>query len=37
MRANKTTASYNEYILKNSFVWENNIPSDIYSSLSYIE
>lgn len=37
MRANKTAASYNEYILKNSFVWENNIPNDIYNSLSYIE
>lgn len=37
MRANKTAASYNEYILKNSFIWENNIPGDIYNSLSYIE
>lgn len=37
MRANKTAANYNEYILKNLFVWENNIPSDIYNSLSYIE
>lgn len=37
MRANKTAASYNEYILKNSFVWEDNIPSDIKSSLNYIE
>lgn len=37
MRANKTVASYNEYILKNSFIWENNIPSDIYNDLDYIE
>lgn len=29
MRANKTASSYNEYILKNSYVWENNVPSDI--------
>lgn len=29
MRANKTAVSYNEYILKNSYVWENNVPSDI--------
>ena len=29
MRANRTANSYNEYILKNSYVWEDNIPSDI--------
>lgn len=37
MRANKTASTYNNYILKNSYVWENNIPSDIYMELSYIE
>lgn len=37
MRANKTAASYNEYVLKNSFVWDGNIPKDIDSSLEYIE
>lgn len=37
MRANKTAASYNEYILKNSFVWEDNIPKDIQERLEYIE
>ena len=37
MRANKTAASYNEYILKNSFVWEDNIPKDIQERLGYIE
>ena len=37
MRANKTAASYNEYILKNSFVWEDNIPKDIKKRLEYIE
>ena len=36
MRANKTAASYNEYILKNTFVWSGNIPSDIKSELEYI-
>ena len=36
MRANKTAASYNEYVLKNSYVWEDNIPSDIESSLLYL-
>lgn len=37
IRANKTAVSYNEYILKNAFVWEDNIPNDIYKSLSYLE
>jgi len=37
MRANKTAASYNEYVLKNSFVWEGNIPNDIKSSLPYVQ
>jgi len=36
MRANKTAASYNEYVLKNAFVWEDNIPADIVSNLPYI-
>lgn len=36
MRANKTAASYNEYVLKNSFVWDGNIPSDILSTLPYL-
>lgn len=37
MRANKTAASYNEYVLKNSFVWDGNIPKDISEKLNYIE
>lgn len=37
MRANRTAASYNEYILKNSFVWEGNVPNDIKQSLDYLE
>ena len=37
MRANKTASSYNNYILENSFVWEDNIPKDIKHKLDYIE
>ena len=37
MRANRTAASYNEYILKNSFVFEGNVPADIAQRLDYIE
>jgi len=37
MRANKTAASYNEYILKNSYVWDGNIPKDINRELEYIK
>lgn len=37
MRANKTAASYNEYVLKNSFVWAGNVPADIYAVIDYIE
>ena len=37
MRANKTANSYNEYILKNNFVWSENIPSDIRSELEIVE
>ena len=36
MRANKTANTYNEYILKNSFVWEGNIPEDIEQKLNLI-
>ena len=36
MRANKTASSYNEYVLKNSFVWKDNVPADIYGKLEYI-
>lgn len=37
MRANKTAVSYNEYILKNSYVWEDNVPGDIDHALKIIE
>ena len=36
-RANRTAATYNNYILKNSFVWSGNIPDDILSELKPIE
>lgn len=35
-RANRTAATYNQYYLKNSYVWKDNIPSDIVAELSYI-
>lgn len=37
MRANKTASSYNNYVLENSFVWEDNIPNDIKGNLPYLE
>lgn len=36
MRANRTAANYNNYILKNSYVWSGNIPEDILSELKPI-
>ena len=36
IRANNTASTYNNYILKNSFVWENNIPDDIVQTLEYL-
>jgi hypothetical protein len=37
MSANRTAASYNNYILENSYVWEDNIPSNIKTKLDYID
>ena len=37
MRANRTAANYNNYILKNFYVWSGNIPDDILSELKPIE
>jgi hypothetical protein len=37
MRANKTASSYNNYVLKNKYVWKNNVPDDIFMVLPYIE
>ena len=36
MRANATASSYNEYVLRNSYVWKDNIPLDISTPLVYI-
>lgn len=37
MRANKTASTYNNYVLQNSYVWEENIPDDINTELKYID
>lgn len=37
MRANKTAATYNNYLLENSFVWKDNIPVDIKDRLDYLQ
>lgn len=37
MRANKTANIYNEYMLKNSYVFEGNIPSDIDYQLEVLK
>ena len=37
MRDNRTAANYNNYILKNSYVWSGNIPEDILAELPIIE
>lgn len=36
MRANQTAAIYNEFILKNSYVFGGNIPKDIRTELEYL-
>ena len=36
-RANSTAIKYNEYILKNSYRWQNNVPFDIKNKLELIE
>ena len=37
MRANSTATSYNEYVLKNSYVWQDNVPEDIRKELEYLK
>ena len=37
MRANRTAASYNLFVLKNSHVWRENVPDDIDMELNYLE
>lgn len=36
-RANRTASTYNNYILQNSYVWEDNIPDDIRYELKPFE
>lgn len=35
--ANKTASNYNNYILKNRYLWDKNLPGDIYIELEVIE
>ena len=37
MRANRIATQYNNYILKNTFVWAKNVPDDIRMTLPIIE
>ena len=37
IRANRTASSYNNYILKNNYVWSDNVPNDIRDRLEIIE
>lgn len=37
IRANNTASTYNNYILKNSYVWQGNVPTDIFMTLEYLE
>lgn len=37
MRANQTASTYNNYILKNNYIFEENVPSDIYMNLAYLD
>ena len=37
LNADKTAVLYNEYVLKNSRVWDGNIPKDIIGELQIIK
>ena len=37
IRANKTAISYNEYVLKNKFVWAGNVPEDVRETLPILD
>lgn len=37
LRANKAALTYNEYFLKNSYVFDGNVPGDIRTELQLIE
>lgn len=36
-RLNRTAVQYNEFFLKNSFLWKDNIPNDIKTELPIIK
>jgi len=36
-RANNTASKYNNYILQNSYIWEDNVPADINYKLELIK
>ena len=36
MRANRTASSYNEYVLKNSYVWRDGVPGDVAERLEVV-
>lgn len=36
IRANRTAATYNTYILENGYVWAGNVPKDISERLPYL-
>lgn len=36
IRANKTANTYNEFILKNKYIWKDNVPVDIVMELPII-
>lgn len=37
IRANTTASEYNNYVLKNNYVWRGNVPKDIDTKLDYLE
>lgn len=37
LRANKAAVTYNEFFLKNSYVFEGNVPEDIRTELEVLE
>lgn len=37
MRANKAAVTYNEYFMKNNYVFEGNVPADIRTYLPILE
>ena len=36
-QANSTASTYNNYILKNNYVFEGNVPADIYMTLEMLK